>query len=513
MAFISRSSMNVQNKSVVIIGAGIAGLKAASKLYEGGVKDCVVLEARQRIGGRLYTVEGYQGRKYDLGASWHHDTLTNRLFLEEAQLLSDNGSRYVFDDDKAILIDDTRGRIDYDVDMHLEILDEELSKFIELKFHQNLDVPDCSLYHIVLEYLYERRQFLTDDQIQYLPQVARFLELWHGLDWKSLSAKDAYFGHQGRNAMVLHYDSVVSRIAESFPKEWIKLGCEVNSIKRSNKVMVTTKQNEQYSSDYVIITIPQSVLNLSLSSDENAQPGRIHFEPPLKSTIQNSFEKIHYGSLGKVVFEFEQCCWSKESAKIVTLAHSHHEFVDQVRQAFTLEQLMAHAQVGDDEAVKQDAWSHPLLFVNLAKTTGIPSLVMLMQDPLTQYIERMRDEKENVFKFFKPVLDRLMATLGSASVVNEMGTNGNSSSHANSGPVLKDIIVTNWTREPYSLGAYSACNPGDEPIDMVTAMMNGQDSRIKFAGEHTVMDGAGCAYGAWESGNREAENILESIRH
>lgn len=506
-------TMIVQDKTVVIIGAGIAGLKAASRLYEGGVKDCVVLEARERIGGRLYTIEGYQGRKYDLGASWHHDTLANGLFLEEAQLLSDDGPRYVFDDDKAMLIDDARGRVDYDVNMHLEILDEELSRFIELEFHQKLGVPDCSLFHVVLKYLFERRPFLTDDQIQYLPQVVRFLELWHGLDWKSLSAKDAYFGHQGRNAMVLHYDSVVSRIAKTFPNEWIKLGCEVNSVKRCSKVTVTTKQSQQYSCDYVVVTIPQSILNLSLDSDENDQPGRIHFEPPLKSSIQNAFEKIHYGSLGKVVFEFEQCCWSKETAKIVTLAHSHHKFVDQVRQASSLDQLVANVQAGDEKLIKQDAWNHPLLFVNLAKTTGIPSLVMLMQDPLTQHIERMRDQKEDVFKFFKPVLDKLMITLGSEAVISDMGTDRNSSSHAKNVPLLKDIIVTNWTREPYSLGAYSACNPGDEPIDMVTAMMNGQDSRIKFAGEHTIMDGAGCAYGAWESGNREAEYILESIRH
>lgn len=74
-------------------------------------------------------------------------------------------------------------------------------------------------------------------------------------------------------------------------------------------------------------------------------------------------------------------------------------------------------------------------------------------------------------------------------------------------PTLKNIIVSNWTREPYSRGAYSACFPGDDPVDMVVAMSNGQDSRIRFAGEHTVMDGAGCAYGAWESGKREANHI------
>jgi len=40
---------------VVVVGAGIAGLTVANALTHAGV-ECVVLEARDRIGGRLHTV-------------------------------------------------------------------------------------------------------------------------------------------------------------------------------------------------------------------------------------------------------------------------------------------------------------------------------------------------------------------------------------------------------------------------------------------------------------------------
>ena len=40
--------------NVIIIGAGIAGLSAACHLNKNNVKDVVILEARDRIGGRLY---------------------------------------------------------------------------------------------------------------------------------------------------------------------------------------------------------------------------------------------------------------------------------------------------------------------------------------------------------------------------------------------------------------------------------------------------------------------------
>jgi len=55
---------------VVVVGAGIAGLTAANALAHGGV-ECVVVEARDRIGGRLHTVD-LGGSPVDLGGSWIH---------------------------------------------------------------------------------------------------------------------------------------------------------------------------------------------------------------------------------------------------------------------------------------------------------------------------------------------------------------------------------------------------------------------------------------------------------
>ena len=41
--------------SVIIIGAGAAGIAAASKLLKDGIKDVTILEAEKRIGGRICT--------------------------------------------------------------------------------------------------------------------------------------------------------------------------------------------------------------------------------------------------------------------------------------------------------------------------------------------------------------------------------------------------------------------------------------------------------------------------
>jgi len=61
--------------TVVVIGAGAAGIAAARRLESGlaghATASVVVLEARQRVGGRVCTVP-FLGEAIDLGASWIH---------------------------------------------------------------------------------------------------------------------------------------------------------------------------------------------------------------------------------------------------------------------------------------------------------------------------------------------------------------------------------------------------------------------------------------------------------
>jgi polyamine oxidase len=62
---------------VLVVGAGIAGLTVANALRHADV-DCVVLEARERIGGRLHTVD-VGGSLVDLGGSWIHSPVGNPM--------------------------------------------------------------------------------------------------------------------------------------------------------------------------------------------------------------------------------------------------------------------------------------------------------------------------------------------------------------------------------------------------------------------------------------------------
>ncbi|MBE0689330.1 MAG: FAD-dependent oxidoreductase, partial [Anaerolineae bacterium] len=63
--------MNATTWDVIIIGAGAAGLAAARLLQDAGYSVCV-LEARDRIGGRIWTVNDFADFPIELGAEFIH---------------------------------------------------------------------------------------------------------------------------------------------------------------------------------------------------------------------------------------------------------------------------------------------------------------------------------------------------------------------------------------------------------------------------------------------------------
>jgi monoamine oxidase len=61
---------------VVIVGGGAAGVAAGRRLLEAGI-DCLVIEARGRLGGRAWTVVGSSEFPIDLGCGWLHSADRN----------------------------------------------------------------------------------------------------------------------------------------------------------------------------------------------------------------------------------------------------------------------------------------------------------------------------------------------------------------------------------------------------------------------------------------------------
>src|SRR6267154_3976745 len=71
--------------NVAIIGAGAAGLGAANALKHSGLS-FVVLEARDRVGGRAHTIAAAPGILFDLGCGWLHSANENSFVPIAGQL-------------------------------------------------------------------------------------------------------------------------------------------------------------------------------------------------------------------------------------------------------------------------------------------------------------------------------------------------------------------------------------------------------------------------------------------
>ncbi|HEV2894819.1 MAG TPA: FAD-dependent oxidoreductase, partial [Actinomycetota bacterium] len=67
---------------VVVVGAGLAGLAAASRLVDAGA-EVVVLEARERVGGRTLTLPAADGTPIDHGGQWIGPTQNRIAALAE----------------------------------------------------------------------------------------------------------------------------------------------------------------------------------------------------------------------------------------------------------------------------------------------------------------------------------------------------------------------------------------------------------------------------------------------
>ncbi|OYX79370.1 MAG: hypothetical protein B7Y77_01960, partial [Bradyrhizobium sp. 35-63-5] len=68
--------MTASDTDIVIIGGGAAGIAAARKLRQAHI-ECLIVEARDRLGGRAWTVNDASGFALDLGCGWLHSADDN----------------------------------------------------------------------------------------------------------------------------------------------------------------------------------------------------------------------------------------------------------------------------------------------------------------------------------------------------------------------------------------------------------------------------------------------------
>lgn len=464
---------------VIIIGAGISGLKAAADLHDNGVST-LVLEARPRIGGRVYTERKTStGNHYDLGATWFHSTMENPVF------------------DKFVGEWYTPSEAKYDDHNIGFVLDTETGSFPEgcnvgpivdeIKYFVSKSSKDDTVQNSVINYFKTKQNLLTANEKKYSAALYKFAELLGGCRWDMISSKLAYGPFTGRDSFnVIGYDKVIEKIIEDYPRENIKLNSVVKSVEKivngkadSTIVKVTTKQGDSFTAKYVLVTIPLGVLKLSVE-DPTAE-GAITFKPELPKPITDNFAKTHFTTLAKVIVEFDKAFWP-DNDKFLVLSVPKDSEIDE-------SSVYSVAKLDDYSDIKPvQAFDFPCLVSNFNVVKKVPALMFLVPSQAAKQIESAKNPEQYGFELVKPIIEKIS---GGQTV-----------------PKPKLVLTTSWGSDPYSRGVIAASAPGD--IFVNDAMIDGFGN-IRFAGEGPVYEGHTCVHGAYISGQREAKVILERL--
>lgn len=278
--------MENQVFDVAVIGAGAAGLMAALELALTG-KSVAVIEARDRIGGRIYTIENPAFEKpVELGAEFVHGKLPLTLTLFEKagiKKLSSSGEVWQFRDGQLQEQDDF-------IDNYAEL--EE--RFASVKS----DIP-------VAEF---ERQYLSDPKNEETKfSLTKYVEGYYAADTEKASTyalaeelrtgNDTNYRIDGGYKTLIQYleeqcliKGVIFYLVEEVVKlQWQKLSVETITLGKS------------FFSRKVILTVPVGVL----------QSGAIAFSPTLPQKME-AIKRLGFGHVVKLNLQFSDAFWKDE---------------------------------------------------------------------------------------------------------------------------------------------------------------------------------------------------------
>ncbi|KAJ8527890.1 hypothetical protein K7X08_015341 [Anisodus acutangulus] len=432
----------VASPSVIVIGGGMAGLAAARALHDESFQ-VVVLESRDRIGGRVHTDYSF-GFPVDLGASWLHGVcnenplapLIGKLGLPLYRTSGDNSVLYDHDLESYGLFDMEGNQVPQDLVAKVGETFESILKETD-QIRQEFS-EDMSISHAI-SMVFERRPDLRLNGLAHkvLQWYLCRMEGWFAADADTISLKcwdQEELLPGGHGLMVRGYKPVINTLAKGLD---IRLNHRVTEVvRRYNGVKVTVEDGSTFVADAAIIAIPLGVL----------KSNRIKFEPRLPEWKEAAIKELGVGIENKIILHFQEVFWPNVEF-LGVVAESSYECS---------------------------------YFLNLHKATGHPVLVYMPAGQLARDTGKLSDEAAANFAF-----TQLKRILPNATT-----------------PI--QYLVSHWGTDIDSMGSYSYDTVG-KPHDLYERLRIPVDN-LFFAGEATSADYPGSVHGAYSTGLSAAED-------
>ncbi len=284
-----------RNADVLVIGAGIAGLRAAEVLVSNG-RRVIVLEARDRLGGRIYTDRSW-GVPVELGASWIHGVENNPIAaLAAAKGIKTQATDYesnTYGADGKPLGDDA-----------LDGIEEQVAELVEAGREGSPDTDEP--LRAALDRAIAAADLDPSELLDIEMGITESIEHEYATDTVNLSATNFDDGADegGGDALLPEgYDKVVAAVANGLD---VRLGHVVSRVDTSgDRAVVVTSQGD-FEAGAVVVTVPLGVL----------KAGSIQFSPALSEPKSRAIAKLGMGTLSKSCLRFESQFWPDDAELI-----------------------------------------------------------------------------------------------------------------------------------------------------------------------------------------------------
>lgn len=293
---------------VIIIGAGMAGVTAARELQNRGISS-IVLEARDRVGGRIYSINTTYG-PVDAGAMWIHDSKQGNPLYEFAIGAGEPMSRLV--DYVSVTVFNTSGS-ELPKEAYVQgylAMGDFRDEIAALQNAHKLDplIPDVPLYDVYQNYLktsglpessvpMSNLQVNGNYQVLLNGNLTKLSTLRFGT--KTLPALDVF--------LLNGYDRLVKI---QTPGLDIRLNTPVKSVKQTDSgVTVTTADGRELTGAFALST--ESLGCLKTNS--------ILYDPPLPVEKQIAIGRMGMGIFDKAIMVFDQSYWNTTDLILQTM--------------------------------------------------------------------------------------------------------------------------------------------------------------------------------------------------
>eukprot|EP01063_Lacrimia_lanifica_P030712 TRINITY_DN4928_c0_g2_i1.p1 TRINITY_DN4928_c0_g2~~TRINITY_DN4928_c0_g2_i1.p1 ORF type:complete len:513 (+),score=175.44 TRINITY_DN4928_c0_g2_i1:1261-2799(+) len=434
---------------IVVVGGGIGGLVAAHELERRGFKHVTVLEARDKLGGRVWTHRGW-GAPIDIGATFIHGVEDNPLTalaeqLGEETIKADYSKMKVYGSDGKLLdpkhvkaakatyrdlrkwVFHHRDSLHKDIDLRTAF--ERAWAHLKLPEADGTAPTEALSWHFFWE--------IVQDQIAQLRDLSTI----------EFDASTAFHGHD--YVFANGTGSLVDKLGRTLRR--VELNCTVVRVATNDSPMhVECADGREFEADIVIVALPLGVM----------KSGAVTFIPPLPKWKRRAVHRLGCAAAVKMALKFDTAFWDQDT----------HFF----------------GKVGDANVTKWGEGNH-IEFINMnAFHPGSNVLVLEVDVDYAERISRL------------PWADRVKEVMVALRTI-----------YGGDVPDPVDVKMANFVKDPLVGCGFSYWPPlasGDDNLDAAAPL---HDGTLHFIGEYTTPLYYGNLHGGVAEGYRVAEAVVE----